>query len=332
VITPALLVDRGRLEANIAAMAATMARAGVALRPHFKTSKSLEVARLQAEAGAVGFTCATAAEVDALLQAGHRDLFWAHAPVGPKAGLAADFNRRGRVIVAVDSAELVDALAPDIPVRIEVDTGLGRTGVAADDVPALARRILDRGLELDGVYTFEGQVYAAEDRSAVAERAAAELVTVAERLRADGIPVPTVSVGSTPGAASAPLVRGVTEARPGTYVFADAGQVRLGSQRLEDCALAVAATVIRVRGDEAVVDAGTKALGSERAPDGTFGMVPELGASVTAAWEEHGLISGAPGLRVGDVVRIVPNHACVTVNMWSAMRAGGQTWATVARR
>jgi D-serine deaminase-like pyridoxal phosphate-dependent protein len=331
-MTPALLVDRARLEANVAAMAEAMRRAGVALRPHFKTSKSLEVARLQADAGAVGFTCATPAEVDALLEAGHRDLFWAHAPVGPKAALAAEFNRRGRVIVAVDSAELVDGLAPGIPVRIEVDTGLGRTGVAAAEVPALARRIRDRGLELDGVYTFEGQAYTAPDRAAAAVRAAQELVAVAETLRADGIAAPSVSVGSTPGAASAPFVAGVTEARPGTYVFADAGQVRLGSQRLGDCALTVAATVIRVGDAGAVVDAGTKALGSERAPDGTFGIVPEHDGVVAAAWEEHGLITGASGLSVGDVVHIVPNHACITVNMWSRMLAGDETWAVVARR
>ncbi len=334
-LTPALVVDPGRLRANILSMASVLAKAGLALRPHFKTSKSLRVAQLQADAGAVGFTCATPAEVDALLTAGHRDLFWAHAPVGPKAALAAEFNRRGRVVVAVDSVDLVDLLEPAVPVRIEVDTGLGRTGVAPEDAVTLARHIAHRGFELDGVYTHEGQLYTVTgDREEAGQDAARTLVETAEAVRADGIPVPVVSVGSTPGWDSAPFVPGVTEARPGTYVFGDANQVRLGSQRLDDTALTLLATVVSTpRDGTAIVDAGVKALGSERHAETGFGLVLGHDVGFTRAFEEHGVLEGpgAPLLRVGDTVRILPNHACVTVNMWSSLRVGDETWPTVAR-
>ena len=357
--TPILVIDRAQMEENIRAMANRMHTAGVALRPHFKTSKMIEVAKLQIAAGAVGFTCATLAEVEALLDAGITDLFWAHAPATPaKRARIIAANRHGRVSVGLDSRALVEALAADaavadvtIPVRVEVDTGLRRTGVdeaAALDIAQLVAEL--PGVELDGVYMHEGQLASVRGNRADLQNAgsdaAMQLVAAAERIRAAGIPVPVVSVGSTPGWDSAPFVLGVTEARPGTYVFFDANQWRLGSATVDQCALHLHATVIStVREGEAAIDAGIKALSSDGSNrDTSFGIVVDVagepvdGLHFERAYEEHGVIEGhaADGMRVGDRIRILPNHACGVVNMWSriALVDGDRVvdqWTPVAR-
>ncbi|PRX97783.1 alanine racemase [Allonocardiopsis opalescens] len=341
-MTPALLVDRGRLAANVAEMAERTAARGVALRPHVKTSKSLDVARAQLAAGAIGFTCSTPAEVRLLQDAGIGGLVWAHQPVGPaKLAFAVAAARRGGLTVTVDSVEVAaplgEALAEagtSLPVLIEVDTGLGRTGADPGDVLALAEALTRwPALRLCGVLTHEGQLYAhAGDRAGLerAGRRAGEVMAgLGERLRAAGHPAGIVSVGSTPGATSTPFVPGVTETRAGTYVYYDANQVALGSVPLERCALTVLATVVSTRRrGTAIIDAGLKAMSSDRSVTGEgFGAVlaptpgggPLDGVAFTAANEEHGFLTG-PGtarLTVGDRVRIVPNHACTTVNMWS---------------
>ena len=342
--TPALVVDVDRLDANVVAMAAAMTSAGVVLRPHFKTSKMLEVARRQLAAGAVGVTCATPEEVDALLDASIDDVFWANgtASVG-KARQAADFNRRGRVAVGVDSVELAELLrdaaaaaSVTIPCLIELDTGLHRTGVPAGRAVALARAVTALpGLEMVGIYTHEGQLAGIDgDRAEVRKAglsAGATLAAVAAEIRAAGFALPIVSVGSTPGWDSAPRAEGVTEARPGTYVFFDANQLRLESAAIEQCALTVLTTVVSTqREDGVVVDAGLKAMSSDRSNrGGTFGLVLDSAGRVDEslsfdlAYEEHGLLTG-PGsgrLAVGDVLRILPNHACGVVNMWSRVYA-----------
>ena len=354
--TPALMIDKTRLEANIARMAAAMDVAGVDLRPHFKTSKLIEVATIQIAAGAVGFTCSTPEEVDALLTAGFTNLFWANAPVGSKAELAAAFNERGLVAVGIDSMALANPLGAAalargvaVPVLIEVDTGLGRTGVAPKDALALAEQLtrLD-GVELVGVYMHEGQLAGVggtrEQLRAAGTSAAETLVAVAEQLRAEGIPVPIVSVGSTPGWDSAPLVAGVTEARPGTYVFSDANQLRLESTTLDQCALTVLTSVVSVQRENAViVDAGIKAMSSDRSNRGnTFGLPlmsdRELDESLEfdIAYEEHGRLNGAHTRSVGDTIHILPNHACGVINMWSFVNVldgdgAIEIWSPVAR-
>jgi D-serine deaminase-like pyridoxal phosphate-dependent protein len=332
--TPALLVDRARLAANIEAGAEAARAAGVALRPHFKTSKSLAVARAQLAAGAVGFTCATPAEVEALLDAGMPGVLWAHQPVGPWKVAFGVRAARGGATLAVDSAavgrslhEAASRAGVRVPVLIEVDTGLGRSGVPPSTVVGLAAELstLD-SLELRGVFTHEGHVSKhLGDRGALEAtgRAAGEaLVGAAGALRSAGYRCDVVSVGSTPGLSSTPTVPGVTETRAGTYVFHDANQVALGTVSRDRCALTVLARVVTARHDGmAIVDAGTKAMSSDPAVDGSGLGRPVLdGLEFRAANEEHGFVSGpaAARLRVGDLVRIVPNHACATVNMWSA--------------
>ncbi len=339
--TPALLVDRTRLETNIAAMAQTLARAGVALRPHVKTSKCWEVARRQLEAGAIGFTCSTPAEVCWLLEHEVADLFWAHLPVGPvKVAFALDAAATGRVTIELDSFEAalpVSTAAEErgvsVPYLLEVNTGQGRTGVDADEALALLDRLVELpGLRCRGITTHEGQltgVAAVEERGRVGADVGSAMVRLAEQLRTAGHELEIVSVGSTPGVASVPLTSGVSEARPGTYVFYDGTQLRLGSATLEQCALSVLARVVNAARDgRAIVDAGSKAMSSDAiGAMGGLGLVCDLqlnplaGITFAEGNEEHGYLTG-PGtaaLSVGDLVRIVPNHACGTVNMWSRL-------------
>ncbi|WP_175985584.1 alanine racemase [Microbacterium tenebrionis] len=337
--TPVLVLDERRMQRNIDEMAAAVAAAGVSLRPHFKTSKMIEVARRQLAAGAVGMTCATLAEAGALLDAGITDLFWANAPAtAHKAAAVVAANRRGRVIVGVDSLALGENLSAAaraegavVEVRLEVDTGLHRTGVAPEAAVELALSLAAfPGIALEGVYMHEGQLASIRgDRAEVkaAGRSASHmLVETADAIRAAGLPLSSVSVGSTPGWDSAPFVPGVTEARAGTYVFFDANQWRLGSAPLERTALQLHSTVVSgPRDGEVVIDAGIKALSSDGSNrDATFGIVVDESRTpqrivFDRAYEEHGILRGpdATTHAVGDRVRIVPNHACGIVNMWS---------------
>lgn len=337
--TPALIIDRVVMQRNVTEMAQRMRDLGVALRPHWKTSKMIEAAHMQSRAGCVGFTCATPAEVECLLDNGYTDITWAHQPVGyPKVAFAVEANRRGRVRVALDSlgaaaplARAAQAAEVEIPYLIEVDTGLGRAGVAPGNAVDLARQLegLD-GLRLEGIITHEGHLSGyGTDRTGLenAGRSAGQtIVGTAKALRMAGFEVKVVSVGSTPGSTSTPTIPGITEARCGTYVFNDANQVTIGSTDLSGCALTVAARVVSTpRPGEAIIDAGSKSMSSDGPTSGAgFGRVLSADGAYAdiefhRANEEHGFLSG-PGveaLRVGDMVRTVPNHACATVNMWS---------------
>lgn len=356
--TPALLVDRGRLETNIAVMAQALHSAGVGLRPHVKTSKCWQVARRQLAAGAIGLTCSTPAEVSWLLEHGVTDLFWAHLPVGPaKVDFAVEAARGGRVTIEIDSievavpvSELAAARGVTVPYLLEVNTGQGRTGVDADRaVDVLEHLGALPGLSCRGITTHEGQltgVVDAAERGQVGTEVGSRMVRLAEQLRLGGHRIAVVSVGSTPGAASVPLSGGVTEARPGTYVYYDGTQLRLGSATLDQCALTVLARVVnRSRDGRAIIDAGSKAMSMDAvATLGGLGLVCDLSLRPLPdivfgeANEEHGYLTG-PGtaeLAVGDLVRIVPNHACGTVNMWSELNvvdgAGvSEVWPIEAR-
>lgn len=357
--TPALVIDRTVMERNVTEMAQRMKNLGVALRPHWKTSKMVEAAHMQRRAGCVGFTCATPAEVECLLDHGYGDLTWAHQPVGvPKVAFAVEANRRGRVRVALDSLQAAAPLATAgtrakvvIPYLIEVDTGLNRAGVVPSRVLDLAGRLAPlNGLRFEGIITHAGHLSGfGHDRPSLEAEGRAVgrvMVRVAQTLRVAGFRVMVVSVGSTPGSTSTPTVSGVTEARPGTYVFNDANQVTVGSTGLSGCALTVAARVVSTpRPGEAIIDAGSKSMSSDGPSSGAgFGKVLAENGSYAdinfhRANEEHGFLKG-PGvkeLRVGAMVRIVPNHACATVNMWSAAIVVGndgalEEWKIRARR
>jgi D-serine deaminase-like pyridoxal phosphate-dependent protein len=330
--TPAVLVDLDVLERNIARMASRAREAGVRLRPHAKTHKSPHIARLQRAAGAWGLSVAKVGEAEVFADAGFDDLFVAFPVVGEDKGrrllALAD---RARVAVGVDSVEGAVTLARPfraagrtLDVLLKVDVGYGRVGVTPDRAVEVARAVSGlAGLRLRGVFTHAGHGYLADTKTAVDEIARLEggrLAEAADALRAAGLPVEEVSVGSTPTAAEAMRVAGVTECRPGNYVFHDASQVALGTCRLEDCALTVVATVVSVPAAErAVVDAGSKTLSSDplRPQAGGYGQVQGRASRIEKLSEEHGVIAVAPGesFRVGERVRILPNHACVVTNL-----------------
>ena len=276
--TPALLVDLDRLETNIETMAGHARAGGVALRPHFKTHKSVDIVRRQLAAGAVGITVATLDEVEALVDGGiDAPILLAFQTVAaPKLDRAIRLASRVPLTLAVDSADgaarlagAAGAVGQVVDVWIEIDSGLRRAGVLPGDAPALARAVAGHPeLSLSGMFTHAGQSYTARDRAQVADIAATEasaVIDAATATRAIGIPIETVSAGSTPTAAHLDGSGGLTEIRPGTYVFYDALQVALGTTSSDNCALTVAATVIsRPAPDRAVIDAGSKTMGLDK--------------------------------------------------------------------
>ncbi|HLJ67474.1 MAG TPA: alanine racemase [Chloroflexota bacterium] len=326
-VTPVAVVDEAQMDRNIAAMQARAEAAGAALRPHAKTHKSLRVARRQIAAGAVGLTVATLREAEYFAAGGIDDLLLAHPPAGAVKldRLSRLAIRVPRLAVAVDDVEIAAALPAQVEILWETDVGYGRLGTQAGAATVDAvRRLVDRiGPErFRGLLTHAGHAYAAPERErrlAIAGEEVAALVRSAEALSEDGIEVREISVGSTPTAAFAGEVRGMTELRPGTYVYGDANQVRLGTHPLGDCALAVVATIVsRPDTHRAVVDAGSKALAADSPNAAGFGIVldhPDW--TIARLSEEHGWITSESPIRpsVGDRVAIIPAHVCTTVNL-----------------
>jgi len=329
--TPALVVDLERLEANIATWAAFAREAGVRLRPHGKTHKCVEIARRQLAAGAVGLTLAKIGEAEVMARAGVTDIFLANEVVGnPKLPRLLALAKEINIRVGVDSLEVAEPLAAaaagvgsTLDVILEVDTGLGRCGVGpGEPLLALARQIGKlRGLRIAGIFTYRGY---RPDLDAAGREEGEMMVREAERLRGAGIAVEEVSVGSTPTGRAAGRVHGITEIRPGTYVFNDAMQVGWGSARPEECALVVLARVLsRPSRDVAILDAGSKVLTAEHGPFSSrgesHGVIREYpDCQIDRLWEEHGrvqLTDDARRLRVGDLVEIIPVHVCPTVNL-----------------
>jgi D-serine deaminase-like pyridoxal phosphate-dependent protein len=332
--TPAVLVDLDILGRNIAGMAEAAHRCGVKLRPHAKTHKCVEIGRMQRAAGASGLSLAKTGEAEVFAAAGFDDLFIAYPVVGEDKGrrllALAD---RARLAVGADSEEGARTLAGvfhragrRLDVLLKVDVGFNRVGVAPERAAEMARRIASLpGLRLRGVFTHAGHAYGAETPERLAQIGGDEglrLLQAAEAIRAAGLDLEEVSVGSTPTSLHVMAVPGVTEVRPGNYVFRDASQLSLGACTLEECALTVLATVVSAPAPgRAVVDAGSKTLSSDplRPRPGGHGWVLSGGGTsrVERLSEEHGVIAVAPGdsFRVGDRVRILPNHACVVTNL-----------------
>lgn len=341
--TPALLLDLDRLDDNLAAMAGRASALGVALRPHIKTHKSIEVARRQRDLGARGLTVSTLEEARAFAEAGFHDLIWAFPVILGRLGEVRRIGERARLGLVIDSADAVDALERErieAPVWLKVDCGYGRAGVdpASSGATALARRLAGSArLGFAGLLTHSGHAYKVADRDGarrVAEQERRAVVELAERLRAAGIEVPSVSVGSTPAMAAAESLDGVTEARPGNYAFYDGTQVALGSCTAADCALTVLASVVSCRSDHAVIDAGALALSKDpgpvhlgdRWPWGMGAVFEDAGAHragrpserlrVTALSQEHGIVSEPRP--VGERLRVLPNHSCLAAPCFDA--------------
>ena len=329
--TPAVVVDTAALERNLARVQAAAAAGGAALRPHAKTHKCLEVGRRQLALGAAGLTVATVAEAEAFAADGCGSVFIAYplwaGPAARAARLAA-LAERTELRVGVDSAAGAAELAKAVPgarVLIEVDSGGHRSGVPVTEVAGLAAACRGLGLDVLGAFTHPGHAYAQPDLGSVAAAAADEraaLAAAGEALRGLTDAAPVLSGGSTPTAESG-VAAPLTEVRPGTYVFGDRQQLVLSGLAESEVALVVAARVVSApRAGEAVLDCGSKVLSSDRpAWLKGHGLILEAPEAVIAALsEEHAVVRGLTGqLRVGDLVRVIPNHVCPVTNLASRL-------------
>ncbi len=334
--TPHVLLDREVLQRNIDAMQQAARGAGLALRPHAKTHKSLEVARLQLDAGAVGLTVATVAEAEVFAEVCD-DLFVAY-PLWvdeERAARLRDVLGRARVTVGIDSVASVRQLAPlassGLRVRVEVDSGHHRSGVPAGEVVEVARAAADAGLAVDGVFTCPGPPYSPHARASPAADEEGALAAAGDALRDAGIACAVLSGGSTPSVEFAGS-EVLTELRPGVYVFGDAQQWELGSATPDRIALTVVATVVGRYPDRVVLDAGSKVLGPDRSAwaTGHGWLLDHPDAVVTALSEHHATVTGFDAPH-GTRVRVVPNHVCTTVNLADAYVVADGTWPVDAR-
>lgn len=331
--TPCALVDLDRLAQNLDRMAAYGVLHGLALRPHVKTHKSPRIAAEQMRLGAVGLTCATPRELE-VMSATCDDLLLAHPPVGAaKVRRVLSISRDVNLTVALDSIEAAEPLADaaeamrrEVGVYVEVDVGMRRVGVRTPvEAVAIARRLKALSpLQYRGIAFYPGHIrqhLTAQDEALA--RLREDLAGLLRVLGDAGLSPDVVSGGSTPAAWRMHEVGGVTEVRPGTYVYNDRATEAVGACAWEDCALTVLGTVVSTAiPGQAVVDAGSKALGREPMPEGTaagYGVLldhPEV--RVVRMSEEHGILEigdSAWRPRVGDVVRIVPNHVCIVVHL-----------------
>lgn len=354
--TPALVVHEEILKRNLAGMADYAQEKGIALRPHFKTHKTAQIARMQQELGAIGMSCAKLGEVEALVDAGvGGEFFIANEVIGPKkTSRLVALLERATVRVAVDSVEgaqgLQDAMAgagKTLDVVIELNTGQNRAGILPEQALPLAETVRDTmpNLRVVGLMTHEGhagKTLSQEDLSSVASDAGNKMVKTAERLREHNFDITTVSVGSTPAAFETTQIDGVTEMRPGTYVFQDNTIFRFGKIGPDNCALRVLATVTsRPAPDRAVLDSGSKVLTVEPSQwrEGHGYIVEYPDAIIVSLSEEHAVLSlpeSAQGMQIGEKVEIIPNHVCPTVNLTDELyvvRDGevSETWPVIAR-
>lgn len=318
--TPCVLIDLDRVEANLQRAQAHADQNGYQLRPHTKTHKLPRFAQRQVELGAHGITVQKLGEAEVMAEAGLDDIFLPYNIIGARklARLKA-LNGTVRLAVTADSPDTVAGYAATfaaerpLTVLVECDTGTARCGVqSAAQALALVRQIVAApGLRFGGLMT-----YPPARRSEVAEAWLREAV---ETIEAAGITVPTVTSGNTPDMWQTGQSV-VTERRPGTYIYYDRMQVAAGAASWEDCALTVLATVVsRPTATRIVLDAGSKALSSDIGNLTGYGLV--MGTEITIKFlnEEHGVIElAAPSdsPRVGERLRIVPNHACVVSNLF----------------
>jgi D-serine deaminase-like pyridoxal phosphate-dependent protein len=337
--TPAAVVELARVRKNVGATAGCAREHGLQWRPHVKTHKSLEMARLQLAAGAAGLTVATPREAEIMARVCD-DLLLAHPPVGSKADRILALPEHVRVSVALDDEGLLRDLAGraadagrTLDVLVEMDVGMGRVGVPeASRVASLARLAteLGPGIRWRGILFYPGHIRVpAREQDDLLNGVAARVEAALGALRDLGLEPEVVSGGSTPTLFQSHRIPGLTEIRPGTSIFHDRDTVALGVAPLEDVAYVVLASVVStgVPG-QAVVDAGSKALAREEFRGGDGGgygiLLDRPDIVVASVSEEHGILDlSASDWRpsVGDVVRIVPNHVCVSVNLQDRLLA-----------
>lgn len=318
--TPFLAIDLPVLEANIERIATWADDRGLSLRPHVKTHKSPEIAHRQVDAGARGLTVATIGEAEVFAQSGFDDLFIAY-PLWLDSGRRERLGRlaaEADVRVGFDSAEAAARLAGvGVTGLLELDSGHHRSGVAPERAGEVAAAAAQAGLEVAGLFTFPGHSYAPGGREQAAAQEAEALRVGAAAMAEAGAPPKIISGGSTPSLSA--TGDGLTETRPGVYVFNDAQQWELGACTPEQIALTCHATVVSHAGGRLVLDSGSKVLGADRAAWASgFGRLLDFPDARLVILSEHHAVAdlaGAPLPPLGSVVRVVPNHACNAVNL-----------------
>ncbi len=336
--TPSLVIDWDIMQNNIRVMQKVADDAGVKLRPHTKTHKTPLISHLQLNAGAKGITVAKLGEAEVMEAGGIDDILVAFPLQGAsKLERLLHLAERVNITVSLDSRKVAQDISDaaqtrdtKIPVYVEVDVGLGRVGAAHHEgARDLVREIVELpGIDFLGIMTHAGHTHKAKSLEEIQQLGREEgewMVETAELIRKDGIEVREVSVGSTPTARFSAKVNGVTEIRPGTYVFYDTTQVMKHACTWDDCAMTILATVVVKHPDRLVFDAGSKTLSSDTAPNGLFGTVkgyPHL--EIWRLNEEHATVRIAgdgPLPNIGDKVEIIPNHACATMNLHDSFTA-----------
>ncbi|HXV15222.1 MAG TPA: alanine racemase [Gemmatimonadaceae bacterium] len=334
--TPCLVLDKGILERNLRRMSDAVHRHGVALRPHLKTAKSAAVARLATAGEKGGITVSTLAEAEYFAEHGFRDILLANALPPQKLSRAEALAAQGVTVTLVTDNEsmawAISAHPGQFRALVEIDSGDRRTGVSAsgDDLIKIAAALGDK---LVGVMTHAGHSYSCRTTDCVADVAEDErlsVVTAATRLREAGLKCDVVSVGSTPTMTHARNLDGVTEARPGVYMFQDLFQAEIGSCDKSDIAMTVLASVIgmNVEAGRLLIDAGAIALSKDRSTQATehdagYGEIRDIDNGyafgkciIDRAYQEHGAAmcdaAVLKDIQIGTRVRVAPNHACLT--------------------
>jgi D-serine deaminase-like pyridoxal phosphate-dependent protein len=347
--TPSLVLDRAKLNRNIQRMAEVARRREVALRPHLKTAKSIDVARLALAGQPGAVAVSTLREAEYFVSHGITDVQYAVSIAPDKLERVAAIQSAGaRVTLITDDVEVAraigakgQALSHSFHVLAEIDCGEGRSGLDPESAELIevARAIDEARYSIfAGVMTHAGHSYAGRSIAEIEEIAEAErsaAVSAAERVRAAAIDCPTVSVGSTPTSLHARSLAGVTEIRPGVYMFGDMFQAQIGSCAVSDLAVSVLTQVISHRSglNRLLLDAGALALSKDRSTSAVpndigFGMVADLEGRpfepqlhLARVYQEHGQVAlpgdlAAADLSVGTRLRIYPNHVCMTAAMY----------------
>jgi len=336
--TPALLIDEQQMLQNLSDMQHAVDSNKVKLRPHCKTHKSPQLAKIQLEQGAVGITVAKPSEAELMLHHGIDDIFIANEVSHPlKIKQLELIHKRARLICGIDHPSQIEIFkkgfenySKALNVRIEIDCGFGRCGLTADDplLLQLAKKIKQKSwLHLEGLFTHAGQAYNAgslQQIKEIAKTEAAQILKAKNKLEENGIKLASISVGSTPTAKEVIKNKGITEVRPGNYIFYDGIQKALQVASSDQCSLFVLATVIsQPAKDRIVCDAGSKALNLDKGAHSAgilnhFGEMLNIAGSIERVSEEHGIIrlEKEQPIEIGSAVLIIPNHACTVVNLY----------------
>lgn len=354
--TPALLIDLDIFEKNLRRVAEYAKANDLRLRPHTKTHKVPAVGKLQLESGAVGLTVAKVGEAEVMLQSGTPDLLVAYPVIGrSKLERLAAVARKTRVTVALDGlfaarqlSEAARQAQVGFGVLAEVDAGLGRVGVTpGEELVQLAQGIerLPR-LSFEGIAFYPGHIKMLGQEGP--EESLKQLSQLVRAMLGDfrkaGLKANIVSGGSTPTLYRSHEISGVTEIRPGTYVYNDCNTVRSGACQWDDCAVSILTTVVSTaRKGQAIIDGGSKTFSSDRhvgSSEASFGRVVEAPGCVFHNMnEEHGFLDtrrDGGQFSVGDRVHVIPNHVCVAVNLHEYVYGirnenVEQTWKVEAR-